>query len=158
MLAALLAAQRSPDPSTQVGAVIVNKKNRRLASGYNSYPNGVGTHHFSWARKHDDPLQTKYPYVVHAEKNSIYNAVGNVEGCTLYVTMFPCNECAKDIIQAGITKLVWLTDPYRDGWQAKAAAAMFDHLDIETKQHVWEDKEAVLECLSNLSNLISSSP
>lgn len=158
MLAALMAGySRSPDPNTQVGAVIVSPKNRRVASGYNSFPNGVGTHHFSWERKAEDPLDTKYPYVVHAEKNSIYNAVGPVEGCTLYVTMYPCNECAKDIIQAGIKKVVFLTDPYKDGWQARAATAMFDHLDIETVQHVWDDKEAVLACLTNLSNLIRSS-
>lgn len=159
MVTAMFAGQsRSPDPNTQVGAVIVNSRNRVVASGYNSFPNGICLTRFSWAREHEDPLQTKYPYVVHAEKNSIYNAVGPVEGCTLYVTMYPCNECAKDIIQAGITKIVYLFNPYKDGWQAKASQRMLEHLDIEIVQHVWDDKEAVLQCLAKLSNLIQSSP
>jgi dCMP deaminase len=155
MLTALLAAEtRSPDPNTQVGAVIVNNKNRHVASGYNSYPNGVNTKHFSWNRKADSPLDTKYPYVVHAEKNAIYNAVGSVEGCTLYVTLYPCNECAKDIIQAGIKEVVFLKNLYEDQWQTQAAKAMFDHLDIKVRQYRWNNKELVSQCLLNLSKLM----
>lgn len=136
MLEAILASKRSPDPNTQVGSCIVTPNNRIVASGYNSFPNGISTRAFSWARK-GDALDCKYFYVVHAEKNAIHNATGSVEGCTVYVTMYPCNECAKDIIQSGITKVVYLTDPYQDQPWRIAAERMFDQIDIPTEQHVW---------------------
>lgn len=155
MLEALLSAGRSPDPNTQVGACIVNNRNRIVASGYNSFPNGISTHMFSWTREHKDKLETKYPYVVHAEKNAIYNATGSVESCTLYATMYPCNECAKDIIQAGIKKVVYLDDPYHDAWFTEAARRLFECLDITVHQHQWSDDTA-LSYLRELCQKIES--
>lgn len=158
MLEAMLAGtSRSPDPSTQVGACIVNKRNRIIASGYNSYPNGIRTRAFPWDREADSPLDTKYPYVVHAEKNAIYNAEGSVEGATLYVTMYPCNECAKDVIQARIKKIVYLSNPYKDTWRCQAAQKMFEHLDMPIEQHQWQNRELTLSCLQKLSDMIRSS-
>lgn len=157
MLEAMLAAQRSPDPSTQVGACIVNERNRIVASGYNSFPNGIRTNVFPWEREADSPLGTKYPYVVHAEKNAIYNAEGSVEGGTLYVTLYPCCECCKDIIQARIKKIIYLSNPYKDTWQCQAAQRMFEHIDMSIEQHKWQDKELTLSCLSKLSEMIESS-
>ena len=150
MLLAMLTAQRSLDPNTQVGACIVDQKNRILGLGYNGFPRGVGPHSLPWERK-GEPLNTKYPYVVHAEKNAIYNAKRDVTGATLYVTMFPCNECAKDIIQAGIHKIIYLTNPYEDQWQTKASKKLLEAVDLIAIQHKWEKKEALL-CLKNLSD------
>jgi len=138
MLQALVAAQRSPDPNTQVGACIVDIKNRTLGLGYNGFPRGISTSQFPWEREGKDPLKTKYPFVVHAEKNAIYNANSSVAGGTLYVTMYPCNECAKDIIQAGIKEVRYLTNPYKDEWFTRAADRMFQNLDIITIQHKWD--------------------
>src|SRR3972149_3935135 len=154
MLEALLAAQRSPDPNTQVGACIVNMYNRIVASGYNSFPNGICTSVFPWDRDNVDPLKTKYPFVVHAEKNAIYNRTDSIAGCTLYVTMYPCNECTKDIIQARIAKVVYLSNPYKDTWQVEASAMMFQALDLPIIEHKWADKKSVLSCLQKLSNLV----
>lgn len=157
MLEAILTSYRSPDPNTQVGACIINQSNRVVATGYNSYPNGIRTCHYSWEREDCDPLKTKYPYVVHAEKNAIFNASGSIEGGTLYVTMFPCNECAKDLIQAGITKVVYLRDLYPNQWQVLAAKSMFQLLDIPTVKHKWQNKKVVLSCIQKMFNIIESS-
>lgn len=147
MLLALVAAQRSPDPNTQVGACIVDKSNRILGLGYNGFPRGISTQQFPWNRE-GPPLETKYPYVVHAEKNAIYNANKSVIGSKLYVTHFPCNECAKDIIQAGIKEIHYLSNPYKDEWSTKASDKMFQVLDIVTIQHQW-DINKILSCLLN---------
>ena len=109
---ALLSAKRSKDPRTQVGACIVDKDKRIVSLGYNGFPTGCSDQMFPWKRE-GTPLETKYMYVVHAEMNAILNTRGrNLEGTTLYVTLFPCNECAKAIIQAGIKKVIYLSDKY----------------------------------------------
>ncbi len=109
---ALLAAQRSKDPNTQVGACIVDSANRILSTGYNGFPYGCSDDIFPWDRE-GEANDTKYPYVVHAELNAILNASGkSLLGSTIYVALFPCNECAKAIIQAGIKKVVYLSDKY----------------------------------------------
>lgn len=109
---ALLAAMRSKDPSTQVGCCIVDAENRILSTGYNGFPAGCSDDDFPWAREGEE---TKYPYVVHAELNAILNARGkNLYGACLYVALFPCNECAKAIIQSGIKEVVYLSDKYAD--------------------------------------------
>lgn len=106
----LLAAQRSKDPNTQVGACIVDGDNRILSIGYNGFPAGCSDDAFPWAREGED---TKYPYVVHAELNAILNTRGKtLAGSRIYVGLFPCNECAKAIIQAGIREVVYLSDKY----------------------------------------------
>ena len=126
---AKLAAGRSKDPSTQVGACIVSNDNRILSIGYNGAPNGFNDDNFPWNREAKTPLETKYMYVCHAEENAIDNYRGSrkdLEGATIYVDLFPCNECAKDIIQAGIKEVVYLSDKYKDSDSTKASKFMFD--------------------------------
>jgi dCMP deaminase len=111
---ALLSAQRSKDPSTQVGACIVNEKNKIVGAGYNGLPIGCDDDDFSW-QKQGEFLETKYPYICHAELNAILNNIGmDLKGCRIYSTLFPCNECTKAIIQAGINEVVYLSDKYAD--------------------------------------------
>ena len=113
MAVALLAAERSKDPSTQVGACIVDSENRIVSTGYNGFPYGCSDDEYPWDREGEDATQTKYGYVVHAELNAILNARGrNVAGTRVYVALFPCNECAKAIIQAGISEVIYLSDKY----------------------------------------------
>ena len=131
---ALLAAQRSKDPSTQVGACIVDANNRILSTGYNGFPKGCSDDEFPWNR--DDTLgETKYPFVVHAELNAILNASGkSLAGATLYVALFPCNECAKAIIQSGITEVVYLSDKYNGTPSFVASRRMLDTANVKLTQ------------------------
>ncbi len=108
-----LSALRSKDPSTQVGAVIVDDKNKVVSIGYNGLPVGCSDDEFPWGRN-GTMQETKYAYVVHAELNAILNSARSVNGCTIYVSLFPCNECAKAIIQSGIKKIVYECDKYAD--------------------------------------------
>ncbi len=106
-----LSARRSKDPNTQVGAAIVDENHRVVSVGYNGFPSGVSDDEFPWTRE-GGTLESKYAFVVHAELNAILNSPRSVRGCTLYVSLFPCNECAKAIIQAGIAKIVYESDKY----------------------------------------------
>ena len=106
-----LSALRSKDPSTQVGAAIVDENHRVVSVGYNGFPQGVSDAEFPWARE-GGTLDTKYAFVVHAELNAILNSQRSVRGCTIYVSLFPCNECAKAIIQSGLKKIVYESDKY----------------------------------------------
>ena len=106
-----LSALRSKDPNTQVGAAIVDENHRVVSIGYNGMPFGCSDDEYAWARE-GEFLDTKYPYVVHAELNAILNAPRSVRGCSIYVSLFPCNECAKAIIQAGIKEIVYEDDKY----------------------------------------------
>ena len=115
MAVAQLSAQRSKDPSTQVGACIVNTKKRIIGIGYNGFPTGCSDEELPWSRS-GDFLDTKYPYVCHAELNAVTNATNrnDLEGATMYISLFPCNECAKLIVQAGISEIVYMSDKYAD--------------------------------------------
>ena len=127
---AKLAAMRSKDPNTQVGACIVGSDNRILSIGYNGTPNGIEDDNFPWDRE-GDPLQTKYLYVCHGEMNAILNYRGSrkeLENAKIYVDLFPCNECAKLIIQSGIKEVIYLCDKYPDTDGVKASKAMFDQV------------------------------
>ena len=129
---AVLAAKRSKDPNTQVGACIVNKSKRILSTGYNGFPYGCSDDTFSWEREGED---TKYQYVVHAELNAILNAHGkSLEGSRLYVDLFPCNECAKAIIQAGIKEVVYLSDKYATTPSTLASKRMLNAAGIKLTQ------------------------
>ena len=109
---ALLASKRSKDPNTQVGACIVDENNIIISTGYNGFPFGCSDDEYSWEREGED---TKYKYVVHAELNAILNANGkSLKGARIYVDLFPCNECAKAIIQSGVSEIVYLYDKYAD--------------------------------------------
>jgi dCMP deaminase len=131
---AILMSRRSPDPNTQVGAVLVSLDNRIISTGYNGLPRGISCGQINWSRDNEDELQTKYPFVIHAENNSILSAHEDLTGSSLFVTMHPCNECAQLIIQHGIKKVWYLCNPYKDSWQVKAANRMFGLVDIEVKQ------------------------
>ncbi len=121
---ALLAAQRSKDPNTQVGACIVSEDNIILSTGYNGFPCGCGDDCFPWERTGEE---TKYPYVVHAELNAILNANGkSLRGARVYVALFPCNECAKAIIQSGIREVIYLSDKYASTPSTLASKRMLD--------------------------------
>lgn len=128
---ALLSGERSKDPNTQVGACIVGADNRILSVGYNGFPNGCSDELFPWARDGEE-LSTKYPYVAHSELNAILNyRGGSLEGAKLYVSLFPCNECAKAIIQSGIKKVIYDSDKY-DGTPGNIASKkMFDAAGVE---------------------------
>ena len=122
---ALLSSYRSKDPSTQVGACIVNDKNKIMSMGYNGFPSGCSDDEFPWERE-GEAYDTKYPYVCHAELNAILNNAGaNLSGCKIYVALFPCNECAKAIIQSGIREVVYISDKYADTPMVKASKRMF---------------------------------
>ena len=108
---AKLSSLRSKDPNTQVGCCIVSSDNRILSVGYNGAPNGFDDDQFPWGRD-GKRLDTKYMYVCHSELNAILNSQRSVRGCTIYVSLFPCNECAKAIIQSGIKKIVYESDKY----------------------------------------------
>jgi len=118
---AILSSQRSKDPNTQVGACIVNPDKKIVGVGYNGFPTGVNDDKLPWARE-GAFLDTKYPYVCHAELNAILNSISrDLKGCTVYVALFPCNECAKAIIQSGIKEIVYLSDKY-DGTDSVIAS------------------------------------
>lgn len=125
MSISILSGMRSKDPSTQVGACIVDVNNRIISIGYNGFVNGCSDEDFPWSRD-GEFLDTKYPYVVHAEQNAILNARGrSLEGCRLYVNLFPCHECARNIIQSGIKEVYYLSDKYADTDSTKASKYMF---------------------------------
>ncbi len=122
---AMLSAGRSKDPGTQVGACIVNEENRIMSVGYNGMPYGCSDDSFPWERT-GDVLNTKYPYVCHAELNAILNfRGGSLKGCRVYCTLFPCNECAKAIIQIGIKEIIYLEDKYANTDSVIASKMMF---------------------------------
>ncbi len=123
---ALLSAMRSKDPNTQVGACIVNHNNKIMSVGYNGLPIGCNDDDFPWDRE-GSALNTKYPFVCHAELNAILNhAGGSLQGCKIYVALFPCNECAKAIIQSGIKEVVYISDKYAETDGTRASKKMFD--------------------------------
>ncbi len=141
---ALLSSMRSKDPSTQVGACIVNPDKRILSMGYNGMPRCCSDDEFPWD-KNDDPLNSKYLYVCHAELNAILNcAVGGVRGCTVYTTLFPCNECAKAIIQSGIAEVVYMSDKYSDSDSVLASKRMFDTAGVKYRLYLMSNKNLKL--------------
>ena len=122
---ALLSAQRSKDEHTQVGACIVNQENKVVSVGYNGMPTGCHDDEMPWERE-GGFLDTKYAYVCHAELNAILNRnAASLRGCRLYVTLFPCNECAKAIIQSGIREVIYLDNKYANSESTKASVQMF---------------------------------
>ena len=129
---AKLAAHRSKDPSTQVGACIVSPENIIISTGYNGMPQGCSDDDFPWNR---DGEETKYPYVVHAELNAILNATGrDLRGSRVYVALFPCNECAKAIIQSGVKEVVYLSDKYNGTPGNVASKRMLDAAGVKYTQ------------------------
>lgn len=142
---AVLSSMRSKDPNTQVGACIVSPEKKIIGVGYNGFPIGCSDDELPWARE-GEWIETKYPYVCHAELNAILNSpVSSLKGATLYVALFPCNECAKAIIQTGIRKVVYLSDKYKDTDATKASRKMMESAGIELEQLVPQKSEIVLK-------------
>ena len=140
---AMLAARRSKDPNTQVGACIVSPDNIIISTGYNGLPNGCLDDEYPWEREGEE---TKYPYVVHAELNAILNANGrDLRGSRLYVALFPCNECAKAIIQAGVKEVLYLSDKYASTAATRASKRMLDSAGVTYRQLHPSTKEIVLD-------------
>ena len=132
---AMLAAKRSKDPSTQVGACIVSPDNIIISTGYNGMPKGCSDDEFPWERDGVAENDTKYPFVVHAELNAILNANGrDLRGSRIYVALFPCNECAKAIIQSGVKEVLYLSDKYADTPATKASKRMMDAAGVKYTQ------------------------
>lgn len=132
---AMLSGMRSKDPNSQVGACIVSEDNKILSMGYNGFPKGCSDDEFPWARE-GEPLATKYLYVTHSELNAILNyRGGSLEGSKLYVTLFPCNECAKAIIQAGIKTLIYDSDKYGATPSVRASKRMLDSAGVRYYQY-----------------------
>lgn len=130
-----LAAKRSKDPSTQVGACIVDKENYILSVGYNGMPIGCSDDIFPWNRE-GETLDTKYPFVCHAEMNAILNSkTADLEGATVYVSLFPCNECTKALIQKKVAKVVYLSDKYHDEVNTQASRKMLDAAGVKYEKY-----------------------
>ena len=142
---ALLSSQRSKDPNTQVGTCIVNSENRIMAVGYNGMPYGCDDDEYPWERE-GGALDSKYMFVCHAELNAILNFNGgSMKGFRLYTTLFPCNECAKAIIQKGIAEVIYLSDKYADTEMTKAAKMMFKSAGVICREYEQPMKVAELK-------------
>lgn len=131
----ILSGMRSKDPNTQVGACIVSEDNKILSMGYNGFPNGCSDDEYPWCRE-GEPLDNKYFYSTHSELNAILNYRGrSLEGAKIYVSLFPCNECAKAIIQAGIRTVIYDSDKYAGTPSNIASKRMFDSAGVEYYQY-----------------------
>jgi len=150
MLDAIVASQRSCDPSTKVGASICNKNNRFIGDGYNGPPIGIHPNNIPWERE-GKLGETKYEWIIHAEDNAINNATASPEGGTIYITLQPCNNCAQRIIQAGIKRVVYLDDKYKDVWFTKVALDMLDKVGITVEKHHWTSNiEVIMERINSM--------
>ena len=142
---AILSGYRSKDPNTQVGACIVDERNHIMSVGYNGLPSGCSDDEFPWERE-GDSYDTKYPYVCHAELNAILNNAGApLNGCKIYVALFPCNECAKAIIQSGIKQVFYLSDKYASSDSTRASKRMFEAAGVQYTQLDLNKKKILID-------------
>ena len=143
---AFLAARRSKDPVTQVGACIVNNENKIVGIGYNGLPIGCNDDEFPWSKESTNDLENKYMYVCHAEVNAILNKNSiDVNGCTMYVALFPCNECAKVIIQSRIKEVVYLSDKHAEKPHTIGAKKMFQASGVKYRQFFPKHNKIVID-------------
>ena len=143
---AILSSYRSKDPNTKVGACIVNPNTKRVISmGYNGMPNGCSDSDFPWTKTSDNESETKYPYVVHAELNAILNAKTSVDGCYMYVTLSPCSECMKAIIQSGIKKIIYKNEYKKESEMNKATKKMIQYTGIISEQYKPTGKQIIID-------------
>ncbi|KAH8259205.1 hypothetical protein KR026_000724, partial [Drosophila bipectinata] len=160
MATSLLSAQRSKDPVTQVGACIVDSQNRIVAIGYNGFPRNCSDDEFPWTKAKKDlkdynSLEDKKMYVVHAEANAILNSNGaRLTGTRLYTTLFPCNECAKLIIQSGISDILYLSDKYAEKPTYRASRRMLDAVGVGHRRHVPKQKQIII----NFDDILDEDP
>lgn len=137
MRMAVLVADRSKDPSTQVGACIVSEDNRILSLGYNGTPNGWADSEFPWGKEAADGYDTKYPYVIHAERNAVLNYGGlhsQLRGSKVFVTHFPCNECAKELVQVGVAEVVYLKSAGSSELSIRASQRILDACGVKVSR------------------------
>ncbi|HCT63369.1 MAG TPA: cytidine deaminase [Erysipelotrichaceae bacterium] len=139
-----LSALRSKDPNTQVGAVIVDQEHKVVSIGYNGFPKGCSDDEYPWENE-GSSLETKYVYVVHAELNAILNSPRSVKGCSIYVSLFPCHECAKAIIQSGIQEIVYESDKYASSESVLASKRMLESAGVKMVQLTKKVKVEVME-------------
>ncbi len=139
-----LSALRSKDPNTQVGAVIVDQEHKVVSIGYNGFPKGCSDDEYPWENE-GSSLETKYVYVVHAELNAILNSPRSVKGCSIYVSLFPCHECAKAIIQSGIQEIVYESDKYASSESVLASKRMLESAGVKMVQLTKKVKVEVVE-------------
>ncbi len=139
-----LSALRSKDPNTQVGAVIVDQEHKVVSIGYNGFPKGCSDDEYPWENE-GSSLETKYVYVVHAELNAILNSPRTVKGCSIYVSLFPCHECAKAIIQSGIQEIVYESDKYASSESVLASKRMLESAGVKMVQLTKKVKIEVME-------------
>ena len=140
---AFLSGMRSKDPSTQVGACIIDKEKKIIGMGYNGFPLGSSDDEMPWG-KTGDFLDTKYPYVVHAELNAILNSIKSLKESTIYVTHFPCNECAKAIVQSGIKKVIYFSDKHKNLESTVASRTILKNARVEIVNLKMEKKKIVI--------------
>ena len=140
---AILSSHRSKDPSTGVGACIVNSDNKILSMGYNGAPTGLSDDIMPWGRE-GSFVDTKYAYVCHSELNAILNCPTSVKGARVYVTLFPCNECAKAIIQSGIKEVIYLDDKYHDTDGCKVSRMLFDNCGVTYRKYEKGERDIVI--------------
>ena len=138
MSVAYISSLRSKDPRTQVGACIVDTNHRIISTGYNGMPNNCNDSEMPWEPK--EGLESKYLYVVHAEQNAILYGKNDLQGCTFYATLFPCNECSKSIIQSGISEVVYLSDKYNDSEQTIASRFILNMAEVKYRQLISDTK------------------
>ena len=139
---AILSGMRSKDPNSQVGCCIVSQDNKILSMGYNGFPKGCSDDEFPWDREAESPLDTKYLYVAHTELNAILNyRGGSLAGAKLYVSLFPCNECAKAIIQCGIKEVIYDSDKYADTPATIASKRMMEAAGVKYRQYQHTGRE-----------------
>ncbi len=143
---ALLSAERSKDPSTQVGACIVSENNKILSTGYNGMPIGCNDDEMPWEREAEKPNDTKYPFVCHAELNAILNSPSLIDNknAKIYVALFPCNECAKAIIQSGIKEIIYACDKYAQTDAVNASKKMLDRAGVKYRKYESKGKKLTL--------------
>lgn len=143
---ALLSAERSKDPSTQVGACIVSENNKILSTGYNGMPIGCNDDEMPWEREAEKPNDTKYPFVCHAELNAILNSPSLMDNknAKIYVALFPCNECAKAIIQSGIKEIIYACDKYAQTDAVIASKMMLDRAGVKYRKYESKGKKLTL--------------
>jgi len=149
MAVALLSGLRSKDPNTQVGACVANAQNKIVGVGYNGFPWGCSDDELPWARE-GNYLDTKYPYVCHAELNAVLNSISyDLRDCRLYVALFPCNECTKVIIQAGIREIIYLSDKYKDSDTVKAAKIMLEKSNTNFRRFKPERRSILIDFVAD---------
>lgn len=141
---AFLSGKRSKDPVTQVGACIV-KDQKIIGIGYNGFPRGSSDDELSWGKTSDNILNTKYPYVVHAELNAILNSILQLQGSTIYVTHYPCNECAKAIAQSGISKVIYYSDKHKHHELIKASTIILENAGIKIQKYNGNTKDIIIQ-------------